>query len=138
MLPSIMVDLVLYSLSNITYCNVLVYYFRNKNLNHSERWDPSLNATSQEAYRMVESFKLKPHIQRRCWAFYYLPACSSGSLWGSKVICWSNQLWEYWLLEARNLKRGKLHSRKRYISTCEAYIRHERLAMSLCLPSEAR
>ena len=29
-----MVDLVLYSLSNITYCNVLVYYFRNKNLNH--------------------------------------------------------------------------------------------------------
>ena len=29
-----MVDLVLYSLSNITYCNVLVYYFRNKNINH--------------------------------------------------------------------------------------------------------
>ena len=29
-----MVDLVLYSLSNITSCNVLVYYFRNESLNH--------------------------------------------------------------------------------------------------------
>ena len=34
MLPSIMVDLVLYSLSNVTSCNILVYYFRNESLSH--------------------------------------------------------------------------------------------------------
>ena len=34
MLPSIMVDLVLYSLSNITSWNILVYYFKNESLNH--------------------------------------------------------------------------------------------------------
>ena len=34
MLPSIMVDLVLYSLSNVTSCNIRVCYFRNESLNH--------------------------------------------------------------------------------------------------------
>ena len=33
-LPSIMVDVVLHSLSNMTSCNMLIYYFRNESLNH--------------------------------------------------------------------------------------------------------
>ena len=35
MLPLITIDLVLYSLSNITSCNTLIYYFRNENLSHA-------------------------------------------------------------------------------------------------------
>ena len=34
MLPSMMVDLVLNSLSNVSSCNILVYYFRNESLDH--------------------------------------------------------------------------------------------------------
>ena len=61
MLPSIMLDLVLYSLSNITSCNILVYYFRNESLNH-HLFSPFNNHAIGE----IEIVLLNEHYDLNC------------------------------------------------------------------------
>ena len=61
MLPSIMVDLVLYSLSNVTSCNIRVCYFRNESLNH-HLFSPFNNHATGE----IEIVLLNGHYELIC------------------------------------------------------------------------